>query len=294
MPATHNAASVGLVTHVHDHSTEQLAALLALDALVLGGYLGELVAWVGDLAPAEPRTVVDLGAGTGVGTVALARRFPAAEIVAVDRSAEMLHRTGAAAAAAGVADRVRAVQADLDEAWPSSLGRADVVWASSSLHEVADPDRLLRDVLVVLPAGGLLVAVEMDSLPQVLPDDVGGGLGARCDAALADAGWNAHPDWRPHLERAGFEVVAERSVATASGPDTATTARYRRAWLAHVRRGLEGRLAADDLATLDRLLAESGPDAVLDRDSAVRGSRTAWAARRPASVPDPAHSGGSR
>ncbi len=280
-------ARVGAVTHTHathghDHATDDLAELLALDAQVLGGYLDALVGWAAALAPDDVRTVVDLGAGTGVGSLALARRFAPAEVVAVDRSAEMLHRTLAAARAAGLADRLRIVQADLDEAWPAEVDRADVVWASSSLHEVADPDRLLRDVLAALRPGGLLVVVEMDALPRVLPDDVGAGLGDRCTAALVEAGWNAHPDWRPHVQRAGFEVVEQRTVASASSADPTTTARYARAWLGHVRRTLDGRVGADDLSTLDRLLADRGPDAVLDRaDLVVRGSRTAWAARRP-------------
>jgi SAM-dependent methyltransferase len=224
-----------------------------------------------------------------VGTLALARRFPSAEVVAVDRAAAMLHRTLAAARDAGLTGRVREVPVDLDEAWPSEVDGVDVVWASSSLHEVADPDRLLRDVLDALHPGGLLVVVEIDGLPQVLPDDVGAGLGWRCTAALIDAGWNAHPDWRPHLERAGFEAVEQRTVVSESSADPSTTARYARAWLGHVRRALDGRLGADDLATLDRLLADTGPDAVLDRPDSVRGSRTAWAARRPVS-----HLGGSR
>jgi ubiquinone/menaquinone biosynthesis C-methylase UbiE len=268
------------------HSDHDHAELLDLDARVLGGYLDELVAWTAALAPPDVRTVVDLGAGTGVGTLALARRFPSADVVAVDRTPAMLHRTQAAADRAGTA-HVRAVQADLDEVWPVEIGEVDVVWASSSLHEVADPDRLLRDVLAAMRPGGLLVVVEIDGLPQVLPDDVGSGLGSRCTAALIDAGWNAHPDWRPHLERAGFEGVEQRTVLAESSADASTTARYARVWLRHVRRALDDRLGADDLATLDRLLADTGPDAVLDRAGSVRGSRTAWAARRP----DP---GGSR
>jgi ubiquinone/menaquinone biosynthesis C-methylase UbiE len=66
------------------------------------------------------------------------------------------------------------------------------VWAASSLHEVADPDRVLSNVYAALHAGGLLVVVEMDDLPRFLPDDVGlgrPGLEARCHAALAQAGW---------------------------------------------------------------------------------------------------------
>ena len=284
MPSPHELASVVAMPHPHSHSHgADHADLLDLDAQVLGGYLDELTGWTADLAPVEVRTVVDVGAGTGVGTVALARRFAPADVVALDRSEPMLQRTLAAAASAGLAGRVRAVPADLDTAWPSSVGAADVVWASSSLHEVADPERLLRDVLDVLPPGGLLVVVEIDGLPQVLPDDIGDGLGKRCTAALLAAGWNSHPDWTPHLERAGFEVADRRTVVSGSSADPATTSRFARAWLGRMRGGLAGRLAADDLALLDAVLADPGSD------FAVRGTRTAWVARRP--VPS---SGGTR
>ncbi len=292
-------ATVGRVTHspaIHDcdRSAEDLAQLLDLDAAVLGGYLDELAGWAAALAPAHVRTAVDLGAGTGVGTLALARRFPSAEVVAVDRSAAMLRRIVAAAEVAAVDGRVRVLPADLDDGWPSPVGSADLVWAASSLHEVADPERLLGEVLVALNSGGLLVVVEMDGLPQVLPEDFGAGLGERCGAALTEAGWNAHPDWRPHLERAGFRVIGQRTVALESSGDADTTATYARAWLRHVRRSLAGRLGADDLSTLDRLLADTGPDAALAPSHVVvRGSRTAWAARRPASTPDRSCSGGT-
>ncbi|GII59230.1 hypothetical protein Pth03_76190 [Planotetraspora thailandica] len=36
----------------------------------------------------------------------------------------------------GVADRIRTIQADLDQTWPA-LGPADLVWASASLHHMA-------------------------------------------------------------------------------------------------------------------------------------------------------------
>jgi hypothetical protein len=122
------------------------------------------------------------------------------------------------------------------------------------------------------------VVVEIDGLPQVLPDGVGSGLGARCTAALLDAGWNAHADWTPHLERAGLEVVGRRTVVSGSSADPVTTSRWARAWLQQMRGGLEGRLQEGDLALLDEVLAD--PGGVLDRPD-VRGSRTAWAARRP-------------
>ncbi|MFZ0214871.1 MAG: SAM-dependent methyltransferase, partial [Candidatus Dormiibacterota bacterium] len=163
----------------------------------------------------------------------------------------------------------------------------DLVWAASSLHEVAAPDRLLRDVYGALNPGGVLVVIEMDAPPRFLPDDVGRGrpgLASRCHEALAQANWNSHPNWGPQLERAGFAIAAQRSFSTEAGaaPGPGTIGRYAHAYLGRIRPALDGQLAGDDLTTLDRLLAPDRPDALLRRrDLTVRGSRTAWAARRP-------------
>ncbi|WP_206024561.1 class I SAM-dependent methyltransferase [Rhodococcus sp. 14C212] len=277
---THHTHAPG---HPHTQHEAGLADLLDLDAEVLGAYLDEVIAWAEQHAPQRPRTIVDVGAGTGTGSSALGRRFPTAEIVAVDRSASMLDRIRTAAAEHGTPGRLRVVLADLDVAWPS-IGTVDVAWAASSLHEVADPDRVLRDLHAALNPGGLLVIVEMDELPRFLPDDVGQGrpgLERRCHEALAHAGWNAHPDWRTHLERAGFEVVDQRSFTVEAAPAPPSAARYAHAYLSRIRAALDGRLATDDLETLDALLTPGSPDGLLHRsDLSVRGSRTAWAARR--------------
>ncbi|MGW0803432.1 class I SAM-dependent methyltransferase [Nonomuraea sp. NPDC002799] len=267
-----------------DHETA-LADKLDLDAKVLGAYLDEMTGWVRQHAPGSPRKVVDVGAGTGTGSLALARRFTTAEIVAIDRSAVLLDRLRAAVRGQGLDDRLRVVPADLDVAWPA-VDAVDVAWAASSLHHVADPDRVLRDIRAALNPGGLLVVIEMDALPRFLPDDIGlgrPGLEARCHEAAARAGWNAHPDWRPHLERAGFEPAEQRRFAIDASPAPPSTGHYAHSVLNGFRSGIAEHLADDDLATLDRLLTGDHPDALLNRpDLTVRGSRTAWAARRPA------------
>jgi ubiquinone/menaquinone biosynthesis C-methylase UbiE len=73
-----------------------LADLLDLDAEALASCLDEMIEWVGQHAPNAPRRVVDIGAGTGTGSRALARRFGAAEVVAIDTSPVMLERLSAA------------------------------------------------------------------------------------------------------------------------------------------------------------------------------------------------------
>jgi SAM-dependent methyltransferase len=154
-----------------------------------------------------------------------------------------------------------------------------------SLHEFADPDRVMRDVYAALKPGGLLVVIELDALPRFLPDDLGlgrPGLESRCHEALAQENWNSHPDWRPHLERAGFEIAAQRTFAIEISPAPPNAGQYAHAYLRRIRSTLDGRLATGDLSTLDHLLADASPDGLLRRrDLTVRGSRTAWAARRP-------------
>jgi SAM-dependent methyltransferase len=278
-------------THQHHHGSGNshhdetgLADLLDLDAKVLTSYLDEVTEWASLHTAVVPRTIVDVGAGTGTGSLALARRFKAAEVVAIDQSALMLDRLRAVAREQQLTDRLRVVQADLDSAWPG-IGAVDLAWAASSLHHVSDPDRVLGDLYEALNPGGLLVVTEMDGLPYFLPDDIGlgrPGLESRCHEAAAQAHWNAHPNWRAHLEQAGFAVAEERTFTVEASPAPPSAGRYAYAYLSRVRAAVGDQLAADDLATLDHLLVGDHPDALVHRrDLAVRGSRTAWAARRP-------------
>lgn len=283
-----------MATH-HDHSAAgtddaAMTELLDLDAEVLHAYLSEVTAWVHELAgdPA-PRHLVDLGSGTGTGTFALLERFDKADVTALDMSAPYLHHLRNKAHERGVDHRVRTVQADLDAAWPD-LGPVDLVWAASSLHHMADPVRTLTDARTALRPGGLLVAVELESLPHFLPDDPGigrPGLEARCHAAMAEERSARLPhmggDWGPLLAQAGFTVETERVFTVdLTPPLPASTGRYAQLSLRRMRTGLEGRLSADDLAALDALLDDERPDGLLRRgDLHVRTTRTAWAARRP-------------
>jgi SAM-dependent methyltransferase len=266
-----------------------LAELLDLDAEVLQPYLSEVTAWIHQLAadPA-PRRILDLGSGTGTGTFALLRRFEGADAIALDVSAQLLGHLKDRARVLGVADRVRTVQADLDAAWPA-IDPVDLVWASSSLHHMADPDRVLTEVFAVLHPGGLLAVIEMDSFPRFLPDELGlgrPGLEARCHAALAEERATGLPhlgsDWGSRLSQAGFTIEAERPFAIdLTPPLPASAGRYAQASLRRIRSSLDGRVSADDLATLDTLIDSDGPHSVLRRDDlTVRTARTVWMTRR--------------
>ncbi|MGW7416376.1 class I SAM-dependent methyltransferase [Streptomyces sp. NPDC054863] len=282
------------------HSAESdqsgLAEVLDLDAEVLHSYLAEVTDLLGELtADAPPRRILDLGSGTGTGTLALLRRFDGADAVAVDVSEEMLHRVTAKVRDAGIGEsRIRTVKADLDADWPEGLGPVDLMWASASLHHMADPDRALADVFATLRPGGLLAVAEMEAspFPRFLSDELEADLGRpgleeRCHAALADQHAEAVPhlgdDWGTRLTAAGFTVEAERRFdIRLTAPLPAATGRYARATLGRLRDHLEDGLSADDLAALTVLLDGDGPESILRRDDlTVRTTRLLWVARRP-------------
>ncbi|WP_328581859.1 class I SAM-dependent methyltransferase [Streptomyces sp. NBC_00370] len=270
-----------------------MAELLDLDAEVLHAHLTDVTAWLATSAGAAGdipvRRLLDLGSGTGTGTLALLQRFPDAEAVAVDASAPLLHRLRDKAQAQGVAERVRTVQADLDEAWPD-FGDVDLVWTSAALHHMADPDGALREVFAALRPGGLLAVVEMEGFPRFLPDDLGigkPGLEARLHELTSHEHAERVPhlgaDWGPRLTAAGFTVESERRFAVDLLPPLpAATGRYAQAMLRRLRDALADRLGADDRSVLDTLLDSHGPDSVTHRgDLTVRTERPAWLVRRP-------------
>ncbi|WP_433220392.1 class I SAM-dependent methyltransferase [Dactylosporangium sp. CS-047395] len=267
--------------HGHGHHHGGLADLLDLDAAVLRDYHAGIVAWVAGQGPVA--TIADLGAGTGAGTFGLLRQFPDATVTAVDSDEDMLHRLAGKAAEHGLGDRVRTRRADLDSGWPADLAGLDLIWAANSMHHMADPPRVLRDIRAALAPGGRLALSELDSFPRFLPDGAAGGLEDRTHAAMARRREQDMPhmqsDWAALIAAAGLKVTAERRFETTlAAPLPEAAVRYARASLARTREGLAEDLGPADLAALDALLGD-GPDALTHRtDLTIRAARTVWIA----------------
>lgn len=270
----------------HDADGAEQAEILDLDAEVLAEHTASITASL----PLEsgPRHIVDLGCGTGAGTFALLTRFPEAEVTAVDSSADHLRRLREKAAANGTADRVRTVRADLDTEWPD-LGTPELVWASASMHHMADPDRALRRVHDLLAPGGLFAVVELAGFPRFLPASAPQerpGLEERCHAASeryhAEHVPHRGADWGPKLAAAGFTVAWERTITVhLDQSHSEAIGRYALQSLRRLRGTVARTLDAEDLAALDRLLDTDSPHSILRRDDlAVRTERTVWAAHR--------------
>ncbi|MCX4775661.1 class I SAM-dependent methyltransferase [Streptomyces sp. NBC_01264] len=274
--------------HAHHHTeADSQAEILDLDAEVLAGHITDITTWLPLNEP--PRHIVDLGCGTGAGTFALLEQFPDAQVTAVDSSAAHLQRLREKACARGVEDRVRTVQADLDATeWPD-LGEPDLVWASASMHHMADPDRALRTVRELLAPGGLFAVVELAGFPRFLPGDAPEGrpgLEDRCHTASESYHAEHVPhrgaDWGPKLAGAGFALEGDRTIdVNIEGSRSEAVGAYALGSLQRLRRSIVDTLEPGDLAALDQLLDTDGPGSILRReDLAVRTERTVWAARR--------------
>ncbi|MFB7136376.1 class I SAM-dependent methyltransferase [Streptomyces sp. NPDC056237] len=268
-----------------EHGDAGQAEILDLDAEVLSEHIASITAWLP--LKSEPRQIVDLGCGTGAGTFVLLERFPDAHVTAVDTSAGHLQLLREKACARGVEGRVRTVQADLDSAhWPD-LGRPDLVWASASMHHMADPDRALASVRELLALGGLFAVVELAGFPRFLPADAPEsrpGLEERAHAATdsfhAEHVPHRGADWGPMLTAAGFTVEDERTITVnIGGARSDTIGRYAHGSLQRIRGVAAPALSPEDLAALDELLDTNSPNSLLRReDLAVRTERTVWAA----------------
>lgn len=274
--------------HAHSHDVASVRTI-ELDTIVHAAFLADVTTWlrdrVGDLAV---RRVLDVGSGTGAGTVALAEQFPDAEVVAADVSDVMLERVRSLAAERGLAARISTENADI-AADVTRLGRFDLAWASASLHEADDPDRAFENLFAALRPGGLLTVVEMDGPPRVLPLELA-DLEERLHAAFEPVrqGNAYHLDWSAPLARAGFELETLRTVAIEETVDGHGPAgEFATLFLTRMMSAAASQLSAPDAAQLTALLGD-GPDSLRRRsDLRLRGSRSVWLARRPEQRPRP-------
>jgi trans-aconitate 2-methyltransferase len=109
----------------------------------------DLVQRIGLTAPGR---VVDMGCGTGSGTMLMKSRWPDARFTAVDGSAEMLAKGRAQ-------DRdIDWVEADLNRWTPDAP--PDLIFSNAALHWLDDHDKLFPRLLDMLAPGGVL-AVQM-------------------------------------------------------------------------------------------------------------------------------------
>lgn len=150
-----------------------------------------------DYCRIEPRTVLDLGCGTGFALDDLARRYRRARLIAMDFAAPML----AHARRRGTwLNRPRPLCADL-EALPLADASVDLVFSNATLQWATDPAVAFAELKRVLRPGGLLMLSTFG--PDTLRE-------LRAAWAAADAGRHAHVGAFLDLHDIGDALVRAR------------------------------------------------------------------------------------
>jgi ubiquinone/menaquinone biosynthesis C-methylase UbiE len=136
----------------------------ALDLINRGQYEQRFAAhWLKSLPAVVERLetgarVLDVGCGTGRVALTLAKAFPRATIVGVDRDRESIRQANAAAAVAGLSARVRFSVRSTAELGAEE--KFELITACDCVHDLAAPVETLTEVRGLLKPDGVLLVIE--------------------------------------------------------------------------------------------------------------------------------------
>jgi len=124
--------------------------------------LAELPDLAGDLT--RGGRVLDVACGGGKWLIAVARRFPATQLVGVEYEPDSVERATSHVRDAGLGDRIRIEARTIPEM--PFRSEFDLVYLQDALHELPDPPSSLRASWAAVAPGGRLVVLEW-----CLPED---------------------------------------------------------------------------------------------------------------------------
>ena len=138
--------------------------IAALDLINRGQYEQRLASyWLAALPEVVARLnaggrALDVGCGAGRVGIAIARAFPAAEVLGIDRDAESIRIAREAAQAAGFGERLRFVDTSTAQL-PRGEG-FDLITACDCVHDLAQPVETLAEIRALLAPGGTFFIME--------------------------------------------------------------------------------------------------------------------------------------
>jgi SAM-dependent methyltransferase len=127
--------------------------------------LAELPQLVGELG--RGGRVVDIHCGGGRWLIAMARRFPALELVGIESEDDSAARARANVDAAGLTERITIRHSDMTAL--DVTADFDLVYFQYALHQLQDPVRALRSAWAALREGGRLLVLDW-LLPSTLDE----------------------------------------------------------------------------------------------------------------------------
>lgn len=128
------------------------------EMLLLGNCRGAFLRLATDISPRDG-VVLDVGAGSGYFSLALAKSIGARKVICLDLSKEMLQRLQQRAEREGLRERVQIVRAEAVSSGVES-DSVDLAVSNGVFHELSDPELVLREMLRVLKPGGWVVVTD--------------------------------------------------------------------------------------------------------------------------------------
>ena len=103
--------------------------------------------------------VLDIGAGTGRFSLAIAKRLSTGRVICLDLSEEMLQHLRQKAEKEGLHDRIQILHGEAAASGLESES-VDFVMSNSVFHELSSPDSVLAEMLRVLKPGGWVLMTD--------------------------------------------------------------------------------------------------------------------------------------
>jgi len=133
--------------------------------------------------------VLDVGCGPGAQTLALARAFPQAHIMAVDRHAPFLKDLTRRTRSSEAFSRIASLQGDM-RALPFSDNRFDLIWSEGAIYIVGF-EAGLRSWRPLLKTHGCVAVTEISWLTEA-PPEAPTQFWSRNYPAMATIAWGGH------------------------------------------------------------------------------------------------------
>jgi SAM-dependent methyltransferase len=145
---------------VTDRPDRYRVAIERLTRQDIAVFFQEVLAAIPQLAAdlSQGGRVVDVHCGGGKWLVAMARRFPAIELVGVEFESDSVARARATIAEAGLTDRISIHEAKATQ--PGDVGTYDLAYFQYALHQLADAPSVLGAAWAALRPGGRIIVLD--------------------------------------------------------------------------------------------------------------------------------------